>query len=62
MKEIVAKFDDVKEAQIYAAWCSAMLLDLLTIQWPAKGTTPEETVEAADDLEEWATKMQTMKV
>lgn len=58
LEEMVVKFDGT----IYAAWCSEMLLDLLTIKWTAKGATPEETVKASDDLEKWATKMQKMKV
>ncbi len=58
LEEMVVKFDGT----IYAAWCSEMLLDLLTIRWTAKGATPEETVKASDDLEKWATKMQKMKV
>ncbi len=58
LEEMVVKFDGT----IYAAWCSEMLLDLLTIRWTAKGATPDETVKASDDLEKWATKMQKMKV
>lgn len=58
LEEMVVKFDGT----IYAAWCSEMLLDLLTIRWTAKGSTPEETIKASDDLEKWATKMQKMKV
>jgi len=62
LKEIVTKFDDVKEAQIYAAWCTAMLIDLLTIEWLDKKNNPTQTIAASDNLEEWATKIQTMKV
>jgi TolA-binding protein len=62
LKEIITKFDDVKEAQIYAAWCTAMLVDLLTIEWLDKKNNPTETIAASENLEEWATKIQTMKV
>ncbi|WP_106394561.1 tetratricopeptide repeat protein [Enhygromyxa salina] len=62
LQEIVVKFDDVKEAQIYAAWCSAMLVDLLTIRWLDKDNTPPQVIETSDELEEWATKLQGMKI
>lgn len=62
LKEIITKFDDVKEAQIYAAWCTAMLVDLLTIEWLDKKNTPVETIKASENLEEWATKIQGMKI
>jgi len=58
LEEMVVKFDGT----IYAAWCSEMLLDLLTIRWTAKNTTPEDSIKASDDLEKWATKLQKMKV
>jgi TolA-binding protein len=58
LEEMVVKFDGT----IYAAWCSEMLLDVLTIRWTNKNNTPEETVKASDDLEKWALKMQKMKV
>lgn len=58
LEEMVVKFDGT----VYAAWCSEMLLDLLTIKWTSKGNSPEETVKASDDLEKWALKMQKMKV
>ena len=62
LKEMITKFDDVKEAQIYAAWCSAMLVDLLTIRWLDKSNNPTQVIEASDELQEWATKLQGMKI
>ncbi|NVB37843.1 hypothetical protein G6O69_08355 [Pseudenhygromyxa sp. WMMC2535] len=62
LMEMVTKFDDVKEAQIYAAWCSAMLIDLLTIRWLDKDNNPAEVIAASEELEEWATKLQGMKI
>ena len=62
LKEMIVKFDGVKEAQIYAAWCSAMLIDLLTIKWQDQTNTPRQVIETSDELKEWATKLQTMKV
>lgn len=62
LMEMITKFDDVKEAQIYAAWCSAMLIDLLTIQWLDKDNTPQQVIETSDELHEWATKLQKMKI
>ncbi|MEE9384731.1 MAG: tetratricopeptide repeat protein [Nannocystaceae bacterium] len=56
--EILVKFD----GSVYAAWCSEMLLDLLTIRWVDTGNTAEDTIKASDDLEEWANKFQKMKV
>jgi len=58
LEEMVVKFD----GSIYAAWCSEMLLDVLTITWTNKANTPDETVKASEDLEKWALKMQKMKV
>ncbi|TPV92864.1 MAG: tetratricopeptide repeat protein [Myxococcales bacterium FL481] len=58
LEKVLAKFDGT----IYGAWCSEMLLDLLTIKWVDSGNTPEQTVKASDDLEEWANKFQKMKV
>ncbi len=58
LMEMVTKFD----GSIYAAWCSEMLLDLLTIKWVAKGNTPEQTLKAGEELETWANKMKKMKV
>jgi TolA-binding protein len=62
LKEMITKFDDVKEAQIYAAWCSQMLVDLLTIRWVDKNNNPQQIIEASDELQEWATKLQGMKI
>lgn len=62
LQEMIVKFDDVKEAQIYAAWCTAMLVDLLTIRWLDKDNNPQEVIETSKELEEWATKIQTMKI
>lgn len=62
LKEMITKFDDVKEAQIYAAWCTAMLVDLLTIRWIDENNNPLEVIETSNELEEWATKIQTLKV
>lgn len=58
LEEMVVKFD----GSIYAAWCSEMLLDALTIRWVDTKLSPEEAIKASDDLEKWATKMQKMKV
>src|SRR5690606_8537772 len=58
LEEIVTKFDGT----IYAAWSSEMLIDLLVIAWTDKNNTPEQTVKASNDLEEWANKLQKMKV
>lgn len=58
LEEMVVKFD----GSIYAAWCSEMLLDALTIKWVDKNNTPEESIKASDDLEKWSLKMQKMKV
>lgn len=58
LEELVVKFD----GSIYAAWSSEMLLDLLTIRWVDTNNTPEETVQASDDLEKWCNKFQEMKV
>jgi TolA-binding protein len=60
--EMITKFDDVKEAQLYAAWCSAMLVDLLTIRWIDKNNNPQQIIDTSNDLQEWATKLQTMKI
>ncbi|MEZ4452377.1 MAG: hypothetical protein R3B09_23115 [Nannocystaceae bacterium] len=57
-EEIVTKFDGT----IYAAWCSEMLLDILTINWTNKDNTPEQSIKASDDLEQWAKKLMGMKV
>jgi len=57
-EEIVTKFD----GSIYAAWCSEMLLDILTITWTNKSNTPEQTLKASEDLETWAKKLMGMKV
>lgn len=57
LKELLTKFD----GSIYAAWSSAMLIDLLTIRWTNTSNTPEETVKHSDELEKWASKLQTMK-
>lgn len=62
LMEMITKFDDVKGAQIYAAWCSAMLVDLLTIKWLDKNNTPAQIIETSEELEEWATKIQGMKI
>ncbi|MBK8236025.1 MAG: hypothetical protein IPK74_10735 [Deltaproteobacteria bacterium] len=56
--ELVSKFDGTT----YAAWASEMLVDLLTIAWTNKANTPDDTVKASDELQEWAKKLQTMKV
>lgn len=58
LEEMITKFDGTT----YAAWCSAMLLDLLTIKWLAKGNTADETVKASEDLETWAARMQKMQL
>lgn len=58
LKNIVEKFD----GSIYAAWSGAMLIDLLVIRWTDKANTPEQTMERGDELAEWATKMQGMKL
>ncbi len=58
IEEILAKFD----GSVYAAWCSEMLLDLLTIRWVDKNNNPAEVVKASEDLETWSKKLQEMKV
>lgn len=58
LKTMVEKFD----GSTYAAWCSEMLLDLLTIQWVDQTQTPEELIESSNELETWAKKFQTLKV
>lgn len=58
LEEMVVKFDGT----IYAAWCSEMLLDVLTIRWVDKNLTPEEQLKASEDLEKWSQKMMKMKV
>ena len=58
LEEMVVKFD----GSTYAAWCSEMLLDVLTINWLSSTNTPEQTLKAGDDLEQWAKKLQGMKV
>lgn len=58
LEEMVVKFD----GSIYAAWCSEMLIDVLTIKWIDKNNSPEEQLKSSDDLEKWATKLQKMKV
>ncbi|MFO7566699.1 MAG: hypothetical protein R6X02_28910 [Enhygromyxa sp.] len=62
LQEMITKFDDVKEAQIYAAWCTQMLVDLLTIRWLDGKNNPQEVIETSEELEEWATKIQGMKI
>jgi TolA-binding protein len=62
LMEMITKFDNVKEAQIYAAWCSAMLVDLLTIRWLDKNNNPMQVIETSEELEEWANKLQEMKI
>jgi hypothetical protein len=54
----VTRFD----GQIYAAWSAQMLIDLLVITWTDKDNTPDQTVKASDDLEEWALKIQKLKL
>ncbi len=62
LEEIITTFDGVSKAQIYAAWCSEMLLDLLTIRWVDTNNSPEQTVTASEELELWAKKFKKMKV
>jgi TolA-binding protein len=62
LTEMITKFDDVKDAQIYAAWCSAMLIDLLTIRWLDKDNNPQQVIESSDELQLWATKVQGLKI
>ncbi|MCB9706031.1 MAG: hypothetical protein H6711_29500 [Myxococcales bacterium] len=57
-EEIVTKFDGT----IYAAWCSEMLLDILTINWTKADATPEEQLKSSEDLETWSKKLMGMKV
>ena len=58
IEEILKKFDGT----LYAAWCSEMLLDMLTIRWLDKGNSPEQTVKASNELEEWSNKLMKMQV
>lgn len=55
---VVKKFD----GSIYAAWASEMLFDMLTVTWLDKNNTPQQTVDASDDLEKWSKQIQKMKV
>jgi len=56
--ELIEKFDGT----IYAAWAAAMLIDLLTIQWSDKDSTPEQTIKSSEELEKWANKVQEKKL
>ncbi|MCA9704336.1 MAG: hypothetical protein KDK70_00645 [Myxococcales bacterium] len=56
--ELIEKFDGT----IYAAWASAMLIDLLTIRWSDKNNTPEQTIKASEELEKWALAIQDKKL
>ncbi len=58
LEQMVTKFDGT----LYAAWCSEMLLDLLTITWLDSRNSPQDTLKAGDNLFEWGTKLQKMKV
>ena len=58
LEDLVTKFDGT----VYAAWSSEMLVDLLTIRWIDKNNTTEQGIKASEDLEEWASKLQKMKV
>ena len=58
LEQMLTKFD----GSLYAAWCSEMLIDLLTINWLNGANTPQDTLKAGDELYNWATKMQKMKV
>ena len=62
LMEMITKFDDVKEAQLYAAWCSAMLVDLLTIRWLDTKNNPQQVLQTSEELEVWAGKLQELKV
>ena len=56
--ELVNKFDGT----IYAAWAGAMLIDMLTIAWSDQKNTPEQTIEASNELEKWAIDIQEKKL
>lgn len=58
LADLVTKFDGT----IYAAWSAEMLVDLLVIRWTDKNNTPEQTVKTGEALEQWATKLQGMKL
>jgi len=58
LQDLITKFD----GSIYAAWSAEMLVDLLVIAWTDTSNTPEQTVKAGEELEEWANKMQSMKL
>jgi len=62
LTEMISKFDNVEGAQIYAAWCSGMLLDILTIRWLDNNNDFDEVLETSEALEHWATKIQGMKL
>ena len=50
-KEMITKFDDVKEAQLYAAWCSEMLGRLVDHQvGRQEPDTPKEAIKSSEDL------------
>ncbi len=58
LEQLVTKFD----GSIQAAWSAEMLVDLLTIRWLDSRNTPEQTLKATAELEEWANKLPKMKV
>jgi TolA-binding protein len=55
--DLITKFDGT----VYAAWASEMLVDILTINWTNKNNTPDDTVAASDELEDWSKKLQKSK-
>ena len=58
LEKIVTKFD----GSVQAAWSAEMLVDVLTINWLDSRNTPEQTIKASEDLEQWANKLMKMKV
>ena len=58
----ISKFDDVEGSQIYAAWSAGMLLDMLTIQWLDQSNDHVQVLERSEELQQWATKVQGMKL
>jgi TolA-binding protein len=58
LEEILKRFDGT----VYAAWCSEMYLDMMTIKWVDKRNTPEQTIKASEELEASIKLLQSLKV
>ena len=60
--ELIGKFDAVPDARHYAAWSAQMLLDVLTVRWLEAGDDPARVLETGEELQQWALKLQNMKL